>query len=388
MLFSFFYFFALNCGVSSAFKNLNNKCVKISIFRKNVIVQASVSEVELSLGELIDCNVFIERFAKNKVTGVYAINNYANQVQYIGISKDVTSAVQVLLNKVGIEEVNSVRVQTFSIPSISAMEAYKMELIRQLGLASVLEVNKEWESILTNSGKELKSSNIISFESTVDENSVSNSEKKETSRKSLKDLLRETRQQQQEEQSNIISPFNIDTADVTTEKESIVRSTPMVGLGGGLEFNKENIDKVLEEVRPYLIADGGNVAIASIDEENRSISLILQGACGSCPSSTTTMKMGIERVLRENFANLGEIVAINPTETELVSNLTTDMVEEALKPVMSAITAMGGKVELTEVDSSTGLVRLKYQGPTKLRQGVELILKDLKYVKNIEIQNF
>ncbi|KAL3929107.1 MAG: hypothetical protein SGPRY_002099, partial [Prymnesium sp.] len=59
----------------------------------------------------------------------------------------------------------------------------------------------------------------------------------------------------------------------------------------------DNVDKVLDEVRPYLIADGGNVAVAGVDLETRDVQLILEGACGSCPSSTVTMKMGIERVL-------------------------------------------------------------------------------------------
>lgn len=56
----------------------------------------------------------------------------------------------------------------------------------------------------------------------------------------------------------------------------------------GIEFTKENVDKVLDEVRPYLIADGGNVEVISVDEFTRSVSLSLQGACGSCPSSTVS----------------------------------------------------------------------------------------------------
>ncbi|EOD21094.1 hypothetical protein EMIHUDRAFT_60252, partial [Emiliania huxleyi CCMP1516] len=54
-----------------------------------------------------------------------------------------------------------------------------------------------------------------------------------------------------------------------------------------------------EQVRPYLVADGGNVAVVSVDAAMRNVYLRLEGACGSCPSSTVTMKMGIERVLRE-----------------------------------------------------------------------------------------
>ena len=70
------------------------------------------------------------------------------------------------------------------------------------------------------------------------------------------------------------------------------------------------MDRVLNEVRPYLISDGGNVAVHAVDTSTRSVQLILEGACGSCPSSTTTMKMGIERVLNEKFADLSEVVDV------------------------------------------------------------------------------
>jgi NFU1 iron-sulfur cluster scaffold homolog, mitochondrial len=60
-----------------------------------------------------------------------------------------------------------------------------------------------------------------------------------------------------------------------------------------------NVDLVLEDVRPYLISDGGNVDVVFV--ENDVVSLKLQGACESCPSSTTSMKMGMKRVLKEKF---------------------------------------------------------------------------------------
>ena len=69
-----------------------------------------------------------------------------------------------------------------------------------------------------------------------------------------------------------------------------------------LELTVDNVNAILEEVRPYLLADGGNVAVDSIDLASRDVNLILEGACSGCPSSTTTMRMGIERVLRETRA--------------------------------------------------------------------------------------
>ena len=63
-----------------------------------------------------------------------------------------------------------------------------------------------------------------------------------------------------------------------------------------LDFNPTNVDKVLDEIRPYLIQDGGNIRVVTVEPETMSILVELEGACGSCPSSTTTMKMGVERV--------------------------------------------------------------------------------------------
>ena len=74
--------------------------------------------------------------------------------------------------------------------------------------------------------------------------------------------------------------------------------------------------KVLDETRPYLINDGGNVSIVRVDEEARSVYLKLEGACGNCASSTVTMSMGITRVLKENFDNLGEVVQVEDEDDD------------------------------------------------------------------------
>ncbi len=72
-----------------------------------------------------------------------------------------------------------------------------------------------------------------------------------------------------------------------------------------MELSNENVEKVLDELRPYLISDGGNVELVDID--GPVVKLRLQGACGSCPSSTMTLRMGIERRLREFIPEIAEV---------------------------------------------------------------------------------
>ena len=72
-----------------------------------------------------------------------------------------------------------------------------------------------------------------------------------------------------------------------------------------LALTEPNVEQVLDELRPYLIADGGNVELVELD--GPIVKLRLQGACGSCPSSAMTLKMGIERRLREFIPEIAEI---------------------------------------------------------------------------------
>lgn len=72
-----------------------------------------------------------------------------------------------------------------------------------------------------------------------------------------------------------------------------------------LALTNDNVETVLDEMRPYLMADGGNVELVEID--GPVVKLRLQGACGSCPSSTMTLRMGIERRLREFIPEIAEV---------------------------------------------------------------------------------
>ncbi len=60
---------------------------------------------------------------------------------------------------------------------------------------------------------------------------------------------------------------------------------------------REEVEEVLETIRPQLMQDGGNVEL--VDIEDGIVKVRLVGACGSCSSSTMTLKMGIERALKK-----------------------------------------------------------------------------------------
>ena len=75
-----------------------------------------------------------------------------------------------------------------------------------------------------------------------------------------------------------------------------------------MALTHENVEKVLDELRPFLMADGGNVEIVEID--GPIVKVRLQGACGSCPSSTMTLKMGIERKLKEMIPEVSEVIQV------------------------------------------------------------------------------
>jgi Fe-S cluster biogenesis protein NfuA len=71
---------------------------------------------------------------------------------------------------------------------------------------------------------------------------------------------------------------------------------------------KEQVQEVLDIIRPNLQADGGDVEL--VDVKDGIVSVKLQGACAGCPMSTMTLKRGIERFLKEKLPSVKEVVAV------------------------------------------------------------------------------
>jgi Fe-S cluster biogenesis protein NfuA len=72
---------------------------------------------------------------------------------------------------------------------------------------------------------------------------------------------------------------------------------------------KARVQEVLNQVRPALQADGGDVELVDVSEDGV-VSVKLTGACGSCPMSTMTLKMGIEKTLMANIPEVKEVVQV------------------------------------------------------------------------------
>ncbi len=72
---------------------------------------------------------------------------------------------------------------------------------------------------------------------------------------------------------------------------------------------KAEVENVLEMVRPGLQADGGDVELVDVTEDGI-VKVRLKGACGRCPMSTMTLKMGIERAVKERVPGVKEVVQV------------------------------------------------------------------------------
>jgi len=78
------------------------------------------------------------------------------------------------------------------------------------------------------------------------------------------------------------------------------------------DFSQKIVEILNEYVKPAVASDGGNIAFQSFDKESKTVRVILQGACSGCPSSTITLKNGIETMLRDMLNDEGlRVEALN-----------------------------------------------------------------------------
>jgi len=142
----------------------------------------------------------------------------------------------------------------------------------------------------------------------------------------------------------------------------------------------ESAEAALDEVRPYLIADGGNVEVLSV--EGGRVLLKLQGACGSCASSGATMSMGLERALRAAFGDaVKEVIEVggaggSPGSASSAGPplASVEAVDGHLGTLRPALAAYGASVEPVSVRGGVCMVR--FTGPAPILMGVTAALRD------------
>ncbi|MBA2281328.1 MAG: NifU family protein [Acidimicrobiia bacterium] len=71
---------------------------------------------------------------------------------------------------------------------------------------------------------------------------------------------------------------------------------------------RDEVEKVIEVIRPAVQADGGDLHLIDVDEATGLVTVELSGACVSCPASTVTLKAGIERILKDRVEGVTEVV--------------------------------------------------------------------------------
>jgi Fe-S cluster biogenesis protein NfuA len=71
---------------------------------------------------------------------------------------------------------------------------------------------------------------------------------------------------------------------------------------------RSQVEETIEVIRPALQADGGDIVLREVDESTGVVYVTLVGACGTCPTSTVTLKAGIERIMRDRIDGITEVV--------------------------------------------------------------------------------
>jgi Fe-S cluster biogenesis protein NfuA len=77
----------------------------------------------------------------------------------------------------------------------------------------------------------------------------------------------------------------------------------------------ERVEKALNNIRPYLEADGGDVKVVEVDKD-MNVVLELMGNCGSCPMSTMTLKAGVEEAIKREVPEIKSVHAVNITSPD------------------------------------------------------------------------
>jgi NFU1 iron-sulfur cluster scaffold homolog, mitochondrial len=138
-----------------------------------------------------------------------------------------------------------------------------------------------------------------------------------------------------------------------------------------------SVEAVLDTVRNFLLADGGDVEVVSADDDTGIVELRFQGACASCAAQEATMSMGIERALRAAFGDrLKQVVAAEASGSGQATapGTTKAAVDSLLQLLRPAVTNYGGSIDVVAVEGS--ICTVSYDGPEPIWVGVKAAIRD------------
>ena len=154
-------------------------------------------------------------------------------------------------------------------------------------------------------------------------------------------------------------------------------------------LTKETVDEALEEIRPYVINDGGNIEVVAVSEEDGIVAVRLLGACASCASSQATMKGGVESALRKTFGEKAfkEVINVSGDVGQAPPELTKEAVGAHLKSIEDRVKGYGGVVKCLEVDGRKGNVVLGFRGPKPLAAATaQSLQKTFPFIKTASLK--
>eukprot|EP00271_Cylindrocystis_brebissonii_P003289 TRINITY_DN140_c0_g1_i1.p1 TRINITY_DN140_c0_g1~~TRINITY_DN140_c0_g1_i1.p1 ORF type:complete len:506 (+),score=96.06 TRINITY_DN140_c0_g1_i1:175-1692(+) len=334
-----------------------------------------------------------------KLAGVYAVYNATGALQYVGYSRNVVLSIKAHRATRGEATCAAVRVKVYADAALVSRSRLEEERQRWLQEAKEIPTGNGaelalWEgpsgpgtAAMNESEREVYEQKKLKMRKAMGENLHDEVEgETEDSKTRRMKLLQAIEGDDwsgvidgQTKETLSAAPLSSRTAGTATVTHDDVIVSPFARPGAVLasassaevSMTVETVTAALDEVRPYLIADGGDVEV--VDVIDGVVRLRLQGACGTCPSSTSTMKMGIERSLRNAFGErLREVVQVDKMDLG-ASVAGVDGLLDTLRP---AIKNFKGKVEVVSVDVAKALCQVKYKGPPPVGMGIQAAIKD------------
>ncbi|GAB4813117.1 hypothetical protein N2152v2_000163 [Parachlorella kessleri] len=376
---------------------------------------------------LVEVGAWLEAREGQRPVGVYALYDARRNLQYVGLSRNCVLAIKAHLQRVGEERCAFVRLMVFANKAMQSRSLLEREAANWLEEAGTLPPGNgaeqdEWEGTTFSTDhmtpeqraayeeKKLKMRkamgenlhdavdgetvdaktrrlNLIKAVEGDNWSAVIGDQTEETMPAGSSDAGRlgaaaaaaagaseagaQQARQPAQQPKQVVTPFARASVHRTVgDSSAAAAASSRSGNGGGPpKLTVEAVDRVLDDVRPFLIADGGNVDVVGV--ENGVVMLQLQGACGTCPSSSATMKMGIERALKAAFGDLlKEVMQVGAPNL----SASVEAVDMHLNMIRGAISSYGGFVDVLSVEE--GVCRLRYVGPPPIGMGVKAAVKD------------